>query len=700
MKIFKLLIVFTLFIGSAHAQISIDTFLRKDAFFDISEPLKEWKNESAVVLAQKTVLRIDKSKYKGVYLQSWVTRTRMILQDKAAIEYWSNFQLGDYDFFEMKIYKKNGQIISVDSNDFIAVNESFSASSYAVNNSYEIFQYNKLAIENLEIGDIIDYTYQTKEIVNARVLKWFFPLRKQNTWNNILSYTYAFSDVYPRQNENYEIEIHPSLYISLNSLNGLSSATQSVTDYGLNKYIVAQSNVEAEKSTYFTNNRITQPKLKIDISYCQPFRYYRVPLLLNQPGVLNSTFNEERLKRSLFIDFHPKKQGSIVYLTTDEKNAFEVLEDLYSKYQKSIYNIEDSEFAIPSYEMAFNLYKLLSIYGFDADMVLGVPKENGEMDNLISTTEVEFAVRVNDGHNNFKYAFNFNKASTINNLNFDLAGTVGYAFKPSKKFKDFKFERVELPNYVPEDNKFKAKLTIELDVEKLEASYTAETVLQGLLRQTFANSLLTMKDYGYENDFSMFDQIKLNRYYNRLQAKDEERRKEYMRNWIREDYELSKYEHFELKSTGFENGDHSLRFNERYVVSDLIRTTGANDEYLVVDLGKTITGQVALLQEHEKRENDILVDFPKQYEYKIYLNIPSGYRPLNLQDFKKEIDTEAGTFKTNFELIEVGEGKVIRLYSSKSYNTTFLPKTQWNEMKAFLDAAYEFSQLQLILEKE
>ena len=683
----------------ANAQSEIQNPLKDDTFFKVSKSIDAWANESAIVLAQKTLLTVKAKEYKWAFEQTWTTRKKILLQDKAAVEFWSNLKLDDYDYFEMTIDKPNGKSINIDSNDFIAVNEHFSASSFAVDESYELFQYYKLAVENLSIGDVIDLTYQVKKQVITSEVKWVFPLRKQNTWKNFSSFTYFLNEQYPKQKEQYEIVVDPRIYISAKAYNGFKKIIEENTPTHQKRLVFEKFKVQTVKDVYFSNQKISGPKLLIELSYCQAYRYYRSPLLLGAPGQPINELNEDKLKRTLFMDFHPSLEGNVLGIKSSETQTKLLIADIYSKYQKRVFNSETADFLVPSYEMASNFYSILRSNGLAAEMVVSMPKQFGSISHLISTTHLEFAVRVPVGDGGYYYIYNFSKFSTWQDQNASLTGNQAFVFVPAKKYKEFYFEQIELPQTTAEANGFNVKTDLEIDLDNGTTLANVETELKGLMRNEFAFNLLSIEDYGYVTDFSQFDEFKLNRYYARIIEKDLNRRNEYLSNWVNEDFELSEYYEFKLIKSGFEKDNVGLVYKEKYTLNDLVHSVGDGD-FVVFDLGKIITGQVALTQSENKRDVDVVVEYPKQYEYEVYLKIPIGWKVGSLDALNIESNTPAGSFKSICTLLEKDGKNCVYLKTTKTYEATFLPKENWSYMQEFLDAAFHFSQQKIVFEKE
>ena len=685
-----LIVLFGIQTANAQYEELGDVLLDDDEMFEVNEVEDKYKNESAVVLAQKTKLIVRETE-ENQYTEFWVTRMKLKLQDKASVEFFSDFTISSSDIFEMNIIKPNGDVIEVDTNDAVPVNESFSLSSFYVNLSFNLVEYKKLAIRNLEIGDVIDYAYAEQEKHYSEPISEIVPIRKYNTWENFLSYSYAFGSSYPKMKQEFVIELDPSLYFNFKNLNGAPSPEVEELDNGNTQYTISMKDVPRQEDEYFSDSDVSNPKIKLELSYCSAYRYYRNPLLLGKQGEMNTEAGEERLKRAMFLNYHPENFDLLYFLNIYESDPDEFIRKAYTSYQRIIFDAEDEDYIQSNYYYAGNMYAALTEKGFDADIVLCVPRENGDIDEIVRSADLIYGVRVKDG-NDYIYSFAFKKYSAFDDWDYRIVGTDAYAFKPTKKFKDFKFEEIEIPEYKPQNNKYAVELNVKLDIEEGLAEVKSETKMYGEIRTAYADDILLTSELEYEEDYN--DIERLERYFERIEEIGQVNRLEMMEAWIEDDFELGKYKSFEIITSGMEDDNDVLNFKEHYTLTDIHRTAG--EDYLVVDIGRLITPQIALMSDDRERQSDIIVEYVKQYEYTINFTIPEGYKIVGFDHLNTNVKTDAGTFR-----VSVSENKKgISVVSLKSYDTTFLPQSAWSEMEVFLDAAYAFSQQKLILVKE
>jgi hypothetical protein len=128
------------------------------AFSNLKTPDK-YKNESMVLMAEKLKLvqgkvKTNKSERVGYERYYVYSRTRIKLNDFNAIETYSDFEFQEGDEIEVKIVKQDGKTIEVDLKDAVDANNVSTSNKFV--NLFLSDAKKKIAIKNLEIGDIID----------------------------------------------------------------------------------------------------------------------------------------------------------------------------------------------------------------------------------------------------------------------------------------------------------------------------------------------------------------------------------------------------------------------------------------------------------------------------------------------------------------------------------------------------------------
>ncbi|MBK6642258.1 MAG: hypothetical protein IPG39_14050 [Bacteroidetes bacterium] len=96
-----------------------------------------------------------------------------------------------------------------------------------------------------------------------------------------------------------------------------------------------------------------------------------------------------------------------------------------------------------------------------------------------------------------------------------------------------------------------------------------------------------------------------------------------------------------------------------------------------------------------KRHYDIHMGNTRAFNYEIAVTIPDGYKVEGIDKLNKDVDNATGFFKSTAKV----EGNQLIITASKAYKTIYEKKENWPEMVKFLDEAYKFTQVKVVLKK-
>ena len=159
------------------------------------------------------------------------------------------------------------------------------------------------------------------------------------------------------------------------------------------------------------------------------------------------------------------------------------------------------------------------------------------------------------------------------------------------------------------------------------------------------------------------------------------------------------YSDFEISNEAlhFITDNTPLEMNWTYTAPSLVEEVG-ND--IIFNVGKVIGTQAEFYQE-EKRVNPVELDFPNIYNYYFEIEIPEGYTVAGLEEFnidKKVIpDNSMGCFFTSTTAIK--DNKIV-IKVTEQYDDLNMELSYYEGYKDVVNAAFDFSQLSLIFEKQ
>ena len=124
----------------------------------------------------------------------------------------------------------------------------------------------------------------------------------------------------------------------------------------------------------------------------------------------------------------------------------------------------------------------------------------------------------------------------------------------------------------------------------------------------------------------------------------------------------------------------------------------------IFEVGKLIGDQIKLGQsELAGRQVEIWIPHARTIENNVSVRIPQGYTVEGLQDLNMNIDNESGSFISSAKVVprdSVGDNDKLLISAKKIYKKNFDKKEAWPNYVAFLEPAYKFSQLKIVLKKK
>ena len=171
-------------------------------------------------------------------------------------------------------------------------------------------------------------------------------------------------------------------------------------------------------------------------------------------------------------------------------------------------------------------------------------------------------------------------------------------------------------------------------------------------------------------------------------------RKELMEKEIKNEFDLEKYNSFELIDNGRYGDSASLKYKESFSLKKLLSKAGRN---YIFDAGKLIGDQIKLEEkELKERQTDIWLQNARTIENTITITVPAGYTVEGLQDLNTSVDNESGAFISTDKM----EGDKVIISTRKLYKKNSDKKELWPNYVAFLEAGYKFSQAKIVLKKK
>ena len=710
-----MLLLFTLQIAIAQDKNEIKDFFwgKNDEFKKANTIPDKWKNESAVFIHKKEYYNYHKFGAKVTYTSG--VRKRVKLLDQAAVTEFSQFSYKSKfysnrimgftwtrggTFVGIKVIKPDGKEIEVD----------------VEKEAKEVNSEKKVAIPNLEIGDILDYYFYNVEPFVSVLDHSFEPVET------------PLGDVYPTMDLKIVLETENDFFVNFNTYNGATSLVEIPTDKGgERRYELSEKDINKNEFPRWFYPLAEMPCYKFQVIFARSGKFEKMAdgFLSKSEKEVKKTISKDDIFDYYNAKFYPFGNLDPVKdflkgktFANDEEKIREVYyfcrHDFYTKYieafiandAKIFYPFEYYERAVfLRDEVSFIKYFMAFLKKNDInyDIIVATDRENGSIDDLLIQSNVKKLLRVNTP--NPIYLEYFSPFTSADQFDYNIENSKAYVLEVSKGKRVTDASVITLPLSTYQENCTKTKTTLTLDdfsgyKVKKESSFT------GHLKEGEQSEKLNFYDYVYE-DYSKYgstplmdyvkNKKKKEQYTNELNAiinKLKDKQKEGFKDSTSKDYEVEIDDYnFKIKNTGRYGKKSPLEFSEEFAVkNNWIKKAG--DKYLM-ELGKFLTSQIEITQKEKERKNNVYMVFPRSFDNEIIMEIPAGYSISGLEKFNKKVENETGGFTSTAEV----KGNILTIKTYKYYKNYYEANANWNKMIQFLDAAYQFTQEKILLKK-
>ena len=600
----------------------------------------------------------------------------------------------------------------------------------------------KIAIPDLEVGDIIDYTVSSS-------LDWDM----KTAGINFTPFIFSLSNNYPTIYQQYRFTMANGMKVKYRSYNGAPNIKfdPKASVYGDNESYLS----------YFFLDRDREKSLDERWSYelrNTPSVKFRVVFLDYEPG--DKSLGEATVDRSgLDIDqVYKRYVGAAMYNTTiatslvayttqylakkkaDGKltNDADIIRECYyclrkvflemyykgpvhselEKYftgkrlYKKILAAEkkddkkeerEDEVRMNAVTFATALRSSLAAQGIQSELFVYVPRTLGTWHDAIFMEELDFVMKVK-----IKEKAYFLEA--INN--FDAFGT-GHSYLENAEGYSIRYDEA--------DSYYKTTVPAtpaNMNLERQEYVVNFTEAMDNITVERTSSYLGTEKssligkanlDREYLNtDFEKYYAEPLSKgkkkedsapvsdtkYEYADKAEQIKERKTLFEKELKNDLDVDQYNDFELLQSGRYGDTAMLQFKEKFTLKKLISKAGKN---YIFEAGKLIGGQIKLeANEMKSRQTDIWIPAARTIENSITINIPAGYSVEGLEGLNMNIDNTSGSFISTAKLTNNN----LLLTTKKIYKNNFDKKEAWPNYIAFLEPAYKLSQAKVVLKKK
>lgn len=670
-----------------------------DPDFAVTATPDKWKEESGVIIAQKTRFSFDKDANKLAVYE--ITRRRIKLNDRDAINSYSTvyFRIGSSnDGAGIKIIKSNGTIQDVSLRNAVYIEDNDDvpstftpyigkASTYYDKSKSRVIFY-KVPIPDLDPGDIIDYgtIFYDDNTVKKMSFIEFDPIY------------FVCTREYPVLSQKFEIDTDNNSFINSKSTMGAPAFKE--TGNSNAEYSWEDRNRDKLSDTRWVNSLVELPMVKFQIVFSRSEN--RSDLFIGDRGELKQNISPEELAKKMNTLYN-RLDGSFYYTMAKAYLKQIGYSDLREEdfIQKTYYILRHMAFyranGFSSELFASCLTQCLDLRKIPYDLIVTTPLTLTKPENIIFRSEPEWMVRVKD-----KYIFNATIFSNPFDFREEYLNTPAYIISLGK---NPTATPVTLPSSKPDENVTTNTITATMDtatrnmivVHQKSATGLSKKFynVQGLIHTTALDD--DYRSYGGEDDVRAgMKGTVLESYEDKLRERkkeDKERKLEYMKEALKDEYDnLSSYSEFTLNSDGRTWRKQELSYTNKFELSDMVKIAGDN---LLVSVPGLVGEQLFITQDERDRKVDAYMGFPRSLRNVINFTIPAGYKVVGVQNLNMNIDNEAGNFAVQASV----EGNTLNILVKKIYKQSTIKKEQWPKFLEMLDAAFNFSQKKVLLKK-
>ena len=668
----------------AEKKIKEEMWERPAPEFKSTQVPEKWKNESAVLLAlQREYISDYGTKMRGisptkVFVQKLNLHFRIKVLDKAAVEDFSEIEFNDrtvktnlfgkaseYRVIGIKVIKPNATEKEVDLKKAVKTD---------AGSSSEL----KIAVPNLEPGDILDY---------------FIAIRDEDLSLSEFGDEETLEGKYPIVSQTLSFRVHRLLNFNAASLYGAPSFKTSTEGEGTN-YILRDQMREKSPDIPWNYVYRTAPQIRYMIR-----KGDEKPDMKKQAQNLLGYFNSNASDIGFMIDF---MRGNFKNETDTRKIVFELYYMLRNPiYLKAYFNVAQGkplDVGAAGNMFFYLMTKYLNKYDIDHQMMLVPSRRMGPISTLSNFQTCDFVLKINTKPAIYIYRPTpFGLPDEFPEVFEGMEGISGSTRATPRP----------LPKSTMEQNNTNYSIQLTLrpgDNTKIDLKRTVEA--GGHNRYYHQYRVVTNYDYLKEYDLPKYqvqsshlmrDIIKE---YNKEKVKYEQR--------VTQDYndrdtrlikdiendldvKVSDYK-LTLKNPGMWNSSPKVIYADEFTAENLTKKAGPN---LILELGHLIEQQTTIKDQQKSRAVDVYMDYARSYNHEFTFEIPDGYTIEGLENFNTKIENTTGGFVSSANI----EGKKLVIKAKKYYAKNYYPASDWPSITAFLDASVRFYNAKILLKK-
>ncbi|HMG81390.1 MAG TPA: hypothetical protein VK559_00010 [Ferruginibacter sp.] len=690
-------------------EVQDEVWNRKDSAFDVTTVPAKYKDESAVIIAKSAYKTADESFAMNSYYTT--IRERVLIKDKVSLDEYSSlgFKKGEETLIDIyvgaKITKPDGKVIIVNSLAEEVLTE---------NNKKQ--REGKIAIPNLQVGDIIDYYFRYES----------------HTSGGKEGAQIQGPDIY------YLADTHPVLYYNvLYDLDKAASADILSINGAKNLHASRDENSKHLIIT-FTERDLPKVSTTLWTSPAREIPYYVIRYSFD--GAYGDMISKDRTESTgPFTDIEKNKLKIACYTiartcdhtpyinmlaffggkrTVKELPVDSIANYFYNYYRWAQYgtftdmNVSNqrNQLGMDAYTAAVSFTEMLKLCDLNCDLVLTADRYSNRLKDVFSEGDFNILVKVSESGKLKWFSFNdfFQDGGQIlSNFQGENALLLTREGGKFAKFKDTE-EPLVLPVAKSSENVSAEDIKVTLNKDNLQLTTIDRTCKEtGAMKHSDQQNLLLPEDVeanlaatiGADPTTVVLSRNKATR----AQAKeaqtalDKERpkQKDYFKQEIKDQYDQDPVDliSYKINNTGLSIYNPVFDYNEVFTMDNFVKKAGNN---FIFEVGRLMGSYTGAAKKDSERTVDVYMLCARTLTYNFSVAIPDGYTAQGIDVLNKKVGNDIASFESSAKLT----GNTLTITVTRIYNNNFEPASNWPKLATVMNAAADFTAQKILLEKK
>jgi len=682
---------------------------RDPAFTNKTVPAK-FTGESCVIMARKALIEADSKRrmdwalasHRNFYYNSTV-REMVKINDKASLEEYSQLSYHQFKklngwmsgttttFVGARIIKPDGSVKEVNTDETVTLNDTKTS------------RQSKLAISDLQIGDMLDYYVRTEEY--------------SQDYKEPERLIFYFGDDHPIVDFALHCEIGSKYTVQYSSMNKAPEAKQSTNDDKDVILDIGMKDIPSAPTGFWMSSIRELPAFRLNVmgGGSKPVKDIPLTDIFNTMtyyiGLVDGPAQFAAI-RSQMVDMMRGADHDYKKLSDDSVARLAYYVYRFIRYYNKVDNAlevgqDRNNTDINDYYYLVTLQTALKHFGVKSTFVAVPYKHGPDIGHIMSVGDMLLVLRV-DVDKPF-YVANLNMFTCPGYILASVEGQPCPEIHP-KSFNHGEVVglNVKMPLSSAEENQQQENLQVNLNGADMQVLHVKRhTVLKGKMKESEQLRLLNFEDC-YESERntlhvekSIMDELKKARksrnvsedYATALQ-KARESLKDRFKEEISSEFEKDPKDvlAWKVDNPGLRSAAPDLVYSTEFTVDGLMQRAGNN---FILNIGKVVNSPLKLTPSQRTRNVDIYMSYARTLDCTVSFLIPEGYTVQGMDKLNKTLENGCGSVVTSAKV----QGNQLIVHFRRQYKHDQEPAASWPQMLAIIDASTDFADQKVLLKK-